>query len=238
MPDESFDARQVIRPTPLQLAVLRALEPIEPKWTLVGGGALSLVHLGHRTTRDLDLFWRDTWELGDLRSEVEAFLARAGLRSERLRSGIAFQRLVVAVGDSSACPGIDVDERVVLDLVAEPGAPLMSPERVILEGVPVQVDPEGAIVAEKLCALLSRSEIRDLVDVRALLARGHSLADAARLAPKRDGGFSAPTLAWVLRTLDVPALASRSGEPWSAEQVAELARFRDELVDQLVGLAR
>jgi hypothetical protein len=104
--------------------------------------------------------------------------------------------------------------------------------------VPVQVDSERAIVAEKLCALLSRSELRDLVDVRALLARGHSLADAARLAPMRDGGFSAPTLAWVLRTLDVSALASRSGEPWTVEQVSELARFRDELVDQLVGLSR
>jgi hypothetical protein len=238
VPDDSFGSGHGIRPTPLQLEVLRTLEPIEPRWTLVGGGALSLVHLGHRTTRDLDLFWRGIAELGDLRSEVEAFLARAGLRSERLRSGISFQRLVVAVGDPSACPGIDIDERVVLDLVAEPGPPLERPERVILDGVPVQVDSERAIVAEKLCALLSRSELRDLVDVRALLARGHSLADAARLAPMRDGGFSAPTLAWVLRTLDVSALASRSGEPWTVEQVSELARFRDELVDQLVGLSR
>jgi hypothetical protein len=29
------------------------------RWTLSGGGALAGVHTQHRTTRDLDLFYRD-----------------------------------------------------------------------------------------------------------------------------------------------------------------------------------
>jgi hypothetical protein len=36
---------------------------IDPHWTLTGGGALAGVHLGHRETRDLDLFWRSRPEL-------------------------------------------------------------------------------------------------------------------------------------------------------------------------------
>ena len=50
--------------TPLQRRILRELAGITPPWTLTGGGALAGVHLGHRETRDLDLFWRNRDELG------------------------------------------------------------------------------------------------------------------------------------------------------------------------------
>jgi hypothetical protein len=40
------------------------LAGITPPWTLTGGGALAGVHLGHRETRDLDLFRRNRGELG------------------------------------------------------------------------------------------------------------------------------------------------------------------------------
>ena len=43
--------------TPLQRRTLVLLAGIELRWTLTGGGALAAVHLGHRPTRDLDLFW-------------------------------------------------------------------------------------------------------------------------------------------------------------------------------------
>lgn len=53
----------------------------------------------------------------------------------------------------------------------------------------------------KLTALLSRWAVRDLVDVRALVASGEDLDRALRDAPAKDGGFSPQTLAWVLDTL-------------------------------------
>ncbi|NOT29556.1 MAG: hypothetical protein HOP15_03800 [Planctomycetes bacterium] len=49
--------------TDLQRRLLRLLAEMKPRWTLTGGGALSGVHLGHRATRDLDLFWHDLSEL-------------------------------------------------------------------------------------------------------------------------------------------------------------------------------
>ena len=50
------------RLTPLQERVLGLLAAIRPRWTL-GGGALAGVHLGHRTTRDLDLFFHGLSQL-------------------------------------------------------------------------------------------------------------------------------------------------------------------------------
>ena len=58
------------RLTQMQEKVLVLLAEIEPRWTLTGGGALAAIHLGHRATRDLDLFWHGRAELGSLAAEV------------------------------------------------------------------------------------------------------------------------------------------------------------------------
>ncbi len=87
------------------------------------------------------------------------------------------------------------------------------------------------LLVDKLCALLGRAEVRDLVDVRALLGAGGDLDRALRDAPRRDAGFSALTLAWTVRDLPVTSLAQSAGLPTA--QAAELARFRDEFVARL-----
>ena len=64
------------------------------------------------------------------------------------------------------------DDAIVIDLVRERVAQT-SPEKLLVGAI--RVDPPEEILANKLCALLSRSEIRDLVDVRALETLGYSL---------------------------------------------------------------
>lgn len=88
----------------------------------------------------------------------------------------------------------------------------------------------------KLAALLGRSELRDLVDVRSLLQGDGDLVRALEDAPQRDAGFSALTLAWVLRELPVARMAEVEG--LRAEETAELVEFRDGLVQRLTELAR
>ena len=58
-------------------------------------------------------------------------------------------------------------------------------------------------LSNKLCALLSRSEIRDLVDVRALEALGYSLEDAFAAAQQKDRGLTHAQLAWVLQQIEL-----------------------------------
>jgi hypothetical protein len=71
----------------------------------------------------------------------------------------------------------------------------------------ILVDAPHEILVAKLSALLGRSELRDLEDVRALLAAGGDLTGAIADAPRKDAGFSPPMLAWVLEQFPVEALA-------------------------------
>lgn len=219
-----MDSRDAL--TPLQQRLLELLAPIEPAWTLVGGGALVGYHLGHRSTRDLDLFWRGLDELGPLAAEIERRLRGASLDVAALQRAPTFVRLRVS----------DEDEVIVLDLAIDTGPELAPDELVPAGGAQIRVASRRAILVNKLCALLGRQELRDLIDVKALLERGESLEQALRDAPTVDGGFSPLTLAWVLRGLDPSRLAAAAG--LAPELVDDLTEFRDELVERLLALAR
>jgi hypothetical protein len=200
---------------------LESLAGIEPRFVLSGGAALAGVHLGHRTTRDLDLFWRLRAELGELPRTVEQRLTRNGVSVETVQTAPSFTRFRISDGSSV----------VLLDLISEPMDAVDAAESHHLAGKEILVDSRRSILAEKLCALLERSELRDLVDVEALVRSGQSLEMAIADAPKRDSGFSALTLAWVLRDFDVAGMAKTS------ELTADAPRlevFREELIETLV----
>jgi hypothetical protein len=209
------------RLTPLQRRILRALAGLTPPWTLTGGGALAGVHLGHRETRDLDLFWRSRGELGSLVSDAVGALRADGLGVETLRTAPAFGELRVSDGTDTC----------IVDLVAEPFAPIAPPERAVIEGTAIAVDSRHEILAGKLAALLERSEPRDLVDVKALVDAGEDLLAALRDASRKDSGFSPLTLAWVLKGTDPRPAVKALG--WSSAQAEELLAFRQELIERL-----
>jgi len=210
----------------LQTRILILLARLSPPWTLVGGAALAGFHFGHRTTRDLDLFFRSSDGLGDLGSQVTAVLGAAGLVVTSIRSTRDFVRLSVS----------SPEEMVIVDLVSELAAPPCPPIEATLGGATMQIASRTELLAAKLCTLLSRAEIRDLVDVRALLEGGEDLSRGLQLAPLVDSGFSPVTLAWVLRDLDVAKLAVVSGI--DSGDAKELAAFKERLVAMLVEAAR
>ena len=210
----------------IQRRVLEVLGSVEPPFVLSGGAALAGVHLGHRTTRDLDLFWRNRAQLEGLPQIVERSIATAGLAVETLQTSPAFVQL--RVSDETAV--------VVVDLIAEAADSIEPPARHRFGDVEILVDSARAILAEKLCALLERSELRDLIDVEALLRAGEKLDVALADAPRRDRGFSPLTLAWVLRGLDVHAVAPSAGLDEAAAE--KLDAFRQRLIEELVDVAR
>jgi len=101
--------------------------------------------------------------------------------------------------------------------------------------VTVAVASRHEILANKLTTLLERSEIRDLADVQALLDAGGDLEVALRDAPSKEAGFSALTLAWVLKGYD-PRPAATALE-MSEERAADLIESRDWLIDRLTQAA-
>src|SRR5215218_7027594 len=121
---------------------------------------------------------------------------------------------------------------VVVDLIAEPTSSLDPPQLCRIGGSDILVDTAHAILTEKLCALLERSELRDLVDVEALVRNGEDLSSAVADAPRRDSGFSPLSLAWVLRDWEVRKIAPSAG--LSDADVEVLERFRQSLIDRLI----
>jgi predicted nucleotidyltransferase component of viral defense system len=210
--------------TELQEDILKALAEADLGWVLTGGGALAGMYLAHRPTRDLDLFWHGRRQLDHLPREVEERLRAAGLEVCTVQSGLTFCRLNVS----------RAAETCVVDLVADPVAPVETPEEVELEGRRIAVDSPREILANKLAALLGRCELRDLADVKALLESGLDLVQGLRDAARKDAGFSALTLAWVLRDIDPRAAAQSLG--WTPDDADEIAEFRRQLVDRLIEL--
>jgi hypothetical protein len=119
-----------------------------------------------------------------------------------------------------------------LDLVAEPMGSIQPPRQATLGGSSLLVDTPHEILVNKLVALLGRSELRDLQDVKALVESGEDLDQALADAPRKDGGFSPLTLAWLLRSFPVEALGRALG--WGDDEIAEIQRFKQLLIGRLL----
>ena len=121
-------------------------------------------------------------------------------------------------------------EGVVIDLAREQMAQ-QYPEKNVINGI--RVDRPEEILANKLCTLLSRAEIRDLVDVRALEITGYRVENAITAAAAKDAGLTPAQLAWVLRQITIGEDASPPGGV-SAE---ELREYLNTLIQRLTRLA-
>ena len=186
---------------------------------LTGGAALAGFHLGHRTTLDLDLF-----TIEDLMDEGEQALLETArnldVRVERLRTSSDFRRFLLTRGSES----------LVVDLVRDL-APQIDEEKIEIHGIPV--DSTREIMANKLCTLLSRAELRDLVDVRALEDEGLSVEEHLPLAVEKDAGLTAGQLAWVLSQIEIGDDASPPG----GVSAVELRAFVEDLIRRLTAMA-
>lgn len=168
----------------LQKEFLERFFAHENRFFLTGGAALVGFYLNHRQTEDIDLF--------TLEDEVERGFAlvnevarEMGADVESLQTSPDFRRLLLTRGGSA----------IIVDLVHEYVYQLDQDKRIVRG---IRLDSPEEILANKLCALLSRSEVRGLVDVRALELAGNSIELALDAAAKKDSGLTPAQLAWVL----------------------------------------
>jgi hypothetical protein len=143
-----------------------------------------------------------------------------GATVEAIRSFPEFRRLVVTRGN----------ETTVVDLVID-RAPSIDPTKVTFGDV--RVDTLREIAANKLCTLVGRSEIKDLVDFERLLAFGIDLESVVADATLKDRGADSATVSWVL---DQVRIGPSARLPGGADPV-HLETFRLDLVKKLRALA-
>lgn len=203
----------------LQKDFLREFFRRENRFFLSGGAALVGFYLGHRTTHDLDLFTLEN-EIENGFVIVRDAAKTLGASVEAIQTAPDFRRFLVKRGD----------EAVVVDLIREYVFQIETEKREI-NGI--RVDSPEEILANKLCALLSRSEIRDLVDVRELENAGFNLENALSAAQQKDTGLTAAQLAWVLSQIKFGDDLIAPGNV----SVIELQNYMDDLIARLKRLA-
>lgn len=198
---ESFRSRL----TQLQRELLEAFFRHEREFFLTGGGALAGFYLGHRETSDLDFFTTEAaaFERGSHALRTAAADVGGALASRQGAPG--FRRYFVSRGS----------EGVVVDLVWE----RVPQARPVKADAPagIRIDPIEEILANKLTAVLSRSEERDLVDLLCLERAGYKVESALADALRKDGGCTPAALAYVLGEIRVPDGAVLPGGVSSVE---------------------
>ncbi|WP_394825004.1 nucleotidyl transferase AbiEii/AbiGii toxin family protein [Pendulispora albinea] len=175
--------------SPLQRDVLKAFFEREREFFLTGGAALTGYHLHHRTTDDLDLFALEmaTFERGPyvIKDVARALGAELSVRQD----APGFKRYTLKRHD----------EVLVVDLVLDQVKQVHAEKP---EYAGVRVDPPDEILANKLTALVARSEERDLVDVLFLERAGYRVEDALAKALAKDGGCTGDAGVAPLRARD------------------------------------
>jgi hypothetical protein len=203
----------------LQLAVLSGLGAVDGVF-LSGGSCLALAYLGHRRSFDLDFFVVDQVDVEATAARLRALCGANGWRLEPLRTWPGFRRFLV-VNDA---------EETLVDIVHD-----TAPQLVAVADKPIafgaRIDDLSDLVANKLCAALGRSEVKDLVDLYALDAAGVDLISAIGQAARKDAGMDPATLGWVLRSTPVDPSRLLLLRPVTADV---LRQFRDDLVGRLI----
>jgi predicted nucleotidyltransferase component of viral defense system len=208
------------RLTPLQKDLLAGFFARERRFFLTGGGALAGFYFGHRDTEDLDLFSAPGPDLAEATQALVEASDACGARLTAQRTYRDFRRFIARRGT----------EECLVDLVIDRAPALVEDKPSFGD---VRVDALREIAANKICTLLARSEIKDLVDLRALVEAGIDLEQALVDARQKDAGVEIATLAWILDELRIGPEARLPGNT----DPAALEKFRLRLVEHLSRLA-
>lgn len=199
----------------LQNEFLRAFFKRDSSFFLTGGAALAGFYLGHRKTEDLDLFTLEN-EIENGFNIVKDVANALNATVEAIQTSPDFRRFLLKRDNES----------VVIDLVRD-YVYQIDREKSKINGI--RVDSPQEILANKLCALLSRSEIRDLVDIYELERAGFQFEEAVSAASLKDTGLTPAQLGWILSQIkfgDDAIIPSKLS-------VKELRAYLDDLIVRL-----
>jgi hypothetical protein len=178
---------------------------------LAGGYAVQAHGFVDRVSKDVDLFttMAAASDFPAAQAAVVAALRADGLMVTVEREGASFARLAVIDPGAGSTSTVELG----VDWRAHP------PVRLAIGPV---LHPADA-VANKLCALFGRAEVRDYIDVHGVLEDGRFTTDELlRMAADHDPGFDLPMFAEALRA--VRRFPSSAFEPYklTADQVDAL----------------
>lgn len=203
-----------------QIAFLNAFFGVTDAFYLTGGMALAGFYLAHRTSIDLDLFTEsdDAFEhLGVIMADAAKHL---GVRVDAVRTTPYFKHF------EADMPGGPLTLHSARD-VAGRLAPVQHCGAILVDGI-------EDITANKLCAMLGRSAMKDFVDLYFLHHVGFTIANSLTAARQKDGGLAPESLAYAIEQLALTAVPDYMVKPVS---LAALQQFKTDTVNMLVTMS-
>ena len=213
---ERFD-RRVVPDSVLEF--LRACARRVP-FHVGGGAALAGVFLGHRKSRDVDLFVHDHDAHRDLVRALPAAATEVDGIFALVRDAGGHVRGKLMLGEVEL--EVDAVHEALPDLETPPAT---------VEGVTVESLTD--LRASKLTCLLSRREPRDLVDVLFLERAGFRPEADLEIALRKDAGIDPAILAWLIAEFPTGPLP----EMLKPLTPIEFEQYRDELALRLRAIA-
>jgi len=173
--------------TPLQKAFLDRFfgRTVGQAFFLTGGTALAAFYLHHRQSVDLDIFTLDDLALTEAVRLLPALVEELGWEIRQARHTEHFHRFLLG--------GLEGD-LLQADLVRDFGPQFGEHRRV----GPVIVDSLENIAANKLTAILGRTEPKDFVDLYFILRSGLSFERLLEMGRQKDTGMAPFYLAGAL----------------------------------------
>jgi hypothetical protein len=192
-----------------------------PKFFLTGGTALSAFYLHHRVSVDLDLFTLDDLALDEGGVVVPRLAGDLGCKLGRARRTEHFAQFLL-----EPASGDPLLVELVRDFGPQYGVHLVA------EGV--VVDSMVNIGANKLTAILGRTEPKDFVDLHFLLQAGLDFDDLLAKAQTKDTGMQPFFLAAsLLQVRQLPRLPITTPPLARADLEAVMLRLADRLLDRV-----
>jgi len=207
--------------TPLKRDFLKAFFARENRFFLTGGSALGIFYLQHRYSYDLDLFSRERPDWLELDGVMRLCAEGIGATLELRRDSPTFRRYRLVRGNDSEI----VD--IVLDV-----SPQIVPDKPWVGGVRVDTLPE--ILVNKITTLISRCEMKDIVDLYFIEREGYRIEDYFEAARMKDGGLDPAMVSLLLDSLRIAELPAYLIKPLT---LAELCAFVDDLKRRMALLA-
>jgi len=207
--------------TSLKRDFLRSFFSKEKRFFLTGGSALGLFYLEHRYSYDLDLFTSDTPEWLEVDGVFRLCAREIGADTEMLRDSPTFRRYRLS----------RKDETEIIDFV------LAIDHQIDIEKVQfasIKVDTLHEIFVNKITTLISRCEIKDLVDLYFLEQEGMVIEDYFDDAKQKDGGLDPAMISSILNSVQITELPDYLIKPLTLE---DLKKFVEVLRKRMALLA-
>jgi hypothetical protein len=208
--------------TALKKDFLKAFFERSQAFFLSGGSALGIFYLQHRLSYDLDFFTTDErteWHLLD--NEVRSVSGAIGAQCQAITTAPTFRRYQLNRNT----------ERELLDFVVEM-VPQIDADKA--QFGKLRVDTLREITANKICTLIGRCELKDLVDLFFLNKRGFKVRDHFATAHQKEGGLDPAMISFILSRTTIDKVPDYVIEPLT---LGELQTFVRELQREMALLA-